>query len=486
MIKKTNRDEIESFLVDASNYKGNCDVVYFPENEDEIISIIKEANAKKTPVTVAGNGTGLTGARVPDSGVVISTEKLNRIIEINGEMHFIVVETGVILSTMLEKLKEQNLLYPPDPTEQNCFIGATIATNASGAKTFKYGPTRDYVLSLNIILPTGDEIELERGKYFAAQNKLTLLTKEKISIDIVLPRFEMPNTKNASGYFIHEKMDAIDLFIGSEGTLGIITKAKLKVLPSPVDTLSCVVFFENEEDGINFVSRSRESSRLHENDFSARALEFFDRKALQFLKDDFNEIDSTASCAVWFEQEITSDNEDTLTEKWFNLIEQCNGKSDNIWVGMQETDKSKIKEFRHAISYKVNEYISRNNFRKLGTDVAVPDDVFPDFYFYCQRLVAESGIDSVCYGHFGNSHIHLNMLPKSEDEFLRGKSLYKNICEKAIELKGTVSAEHGIGKIKSDYLLMMFGVDGVNKMRDIKKKLDPNYILGRGTMFAPN
>jgi len=483
MIKKTNQDEIESFLVDASNYKGNCDVVYFPESEDEIISIIKEANTNKIPVTVAGNGTGLTGARVPDSGIVISTEKLNQIIEINREENFIIVETGVILSTMLEKLKEQNLLYPPDPTEQNCFIGAT---NASGAKTFKYGPTRDYVLSLTIILPTGDEIELERGKCFSVNNKLTLLTKEKKSIDVVIPNIEMPKTKNASGYFIKENMDAIDLFIGSEGTLGIITKAKLKVLPSPINTLSCVVFFEKEEDGINFVSKSRELSRLNENNFSARALEFFDRKALQFLKDDFNEIDNSASCAVWFEQEITSDNEDALTEEWFNLIEQCNGKSDNIWVAMQEVDKMRIKEFRHAISYKVNEYISRNNFRKLGTDVAVPDDVFSDFYFYCQSLVAESGIDSVCYGHFGNSHIHLNMLPKSDDEFLHGKSLYKNICEKAVELKGTVSAEHGIGKIKTDYLLMMFGVEGVNKMREIKKILDPNYILGRGTMFTPD
>lgn len=486
MLKKTNRDEIESYLVDASNYKGNCDVVYFPESEDEIISIIKDANTNKIPVTIAGNGTGLTGARVPDSGIVISTEKLNQIIEINREENFIIVETGVILSTMLEKLKEHNLLYPPDPTEQNCFIGATIATNASGAKTFKYGPTRDYVLSLSLILPTGDKLELERGKNFAFNNSLTLIISDEKRINIELPRIEMPNTKNASGYFIKENMDAIDLFIGSEGTLGIITKAKLKVLPYPFDTLSCVVFFKNEVDGINFVSRSRELSRLNENDFSARALEFFDRNALQFLKDDFNEIDSTASCAVWFEQETTTENEDSLTEEWFNLIEKCNGKLDNIWVGMQEVDKMKIKEFRHAISYKVNEYISRNNFRKLGTDVAVPDDVFRDFYFFCQNLVTESGIDSVCYGHFGNSHIHLNMLPKSEDEFLKGKNLYKQICEKAVEIKGTVSAEHGIGKIKTDYLLMMFGTEGVNKMRNIKKVLDPNSILGRGTMFSPD
>lgn len=483
MLIKSNPDEIQAYLVDASNFKGTCEKVFFPENELDVISILKDANDNNFNVTVSGNGTGLTGARVPIDGVVISIDKLNKILELNIDEKYIVIEPGVLLSVMNDEVKKVNLLYPPDPTEQNCYVGATIATNASGAKTFKYGPTRHFVLELDVILPTGKKVELKRGEFIAKENLLKIKTTESDVIEIVLPDYKMPTTKNASGYFIHNNMDAIDLFIGSEGTLGIITKAKLKLLDAPFNTLSCVVFFNSEKDGLSFISEGRVKSNSPDNLLSARALEFFDKNALDFLRDDFSEINGNFECAVWFEQEINADNEDELTELWFNQIEECNGDTDNIWVALQETDKARIKEFRHAISYKVNEYISRNNFRKLGTDVAVPDSDFNEFYFYCQSLVKSSGIDSVCYGHFGNSHIHLNMLPKNEEEFLIGKNLYKSICEKAVELNGTVSAEHGIGKIKLDYLKLMYGDDGIDKMKSIKKILDPNFILGRGTMF---
>ena len=158
MIIKTSPDEIQNYLVDASNVKGYCDAVYFPENKDDVVQIIVEANQKKIPVTVSGNGTGLAGARVPEGGVVISTEKMNKILEINEAELTATVQPGVILSDLLNLVKEKKLLYPPDPTEKNCFIGGTVATNASGEKTFKYGPTRNYVIELEIVLPDGEDM----------------------------------------------------------------------------------------------------------------------------------------------------------------------------------------------------------------------------------------------------------------------------------------------------------------------------------------
>ncbi len=172
MIIKTSQEEIQNYLSDASNYKGNCEAVYFPENKEDIIGILKEANKLKKKVTVSGNGTGLTGARVPEGGIVISTEKLNRILEINTEFDYAVVEPAVLLSEFLDRLKLAGYFYPPDPTEKNCFIGGTVATNASGAKTFKYGPTRNYVEELEIVLPTGDELYLIRGKTISSNYKL--------------------------------------------------------------------------------------------------------------------------------------------------------------------------------------------------------------------------------------------------------------------------------------------------------------------------
>ena len=252
--------------------------------------------------------------------------------------------------------------------------------------------------------------------------------------------------------------------------------------------LSCVVFFESEYDGMNFISEARcvSKSNINENKFrriNARALEFWDEKALRFLQEDYQQIKLSYKCAVWFEQELTSVNEDFIMNEWTSLIEKHNGNENDVWVGLSNNEIDEIKNFRHAISYKVNEFITRNNFRKLGTDVAVPDKHFEKFYFNCKNMVADANINYVAYGHFGNSHLHLNMLPVNEKQFVLGKEIYKCICMEAVRLGGTVSAEHGIGKMKTDYLVMMYGEKNVREMAKIKKYLDPNLILNIGNVF---
>ena len=187
--------------------------------------------------------------------------------------------------------------------------------------------------------------------------------------------------------------------------------------------------------------------------------------------------------AIWFEQESISDSFDSILEAWNNLMQTHNVNEETAWFAFSDADKEKIKDFRHAISWKVNEYVARNNFRKLGTDVAVPDKEFHEFYFTLQNWAKQSNIDFVSYGHFGNSHIHLNFLPKNDDEFNEGKNVYRKICEEAVRLGGTISAEHGIGKAKRDYLCMMYGEANIRKMAALKKSLDPNLILGIGNIF---
>lgn len=488
MIIKTNPDEFENYLVDASNFKGNCEAVYFPENSDEIVWIIKEANKNKFTVTTAGNRTGLTGACIPQNGIVIATDRLNKIIEINQKQFYALVEPAVLLSDFQKELKQHKLFYPPDPTETNCYIGGTVATNASGAKTFKYGPTRNYVIGLQIVLPDGEVIDLERGKQKANGYKLTLSTQAGKNINSNIPDYTFPKVKNASGYFVQKDMDAIDLFIGSEGTLGIITKIKLKLLPQPEDTISCVLFFEDERNALKFLEEARDISYQNKkssinNNVNALALEFFDERALRFLSKDFSAIPDKAKAAIWFEQESTSDDFDSILEAWNFLMQTNNVNEETAWFAFSNADKEKIKDFRHAISWKVNDYIARNNFRKLGTDVAVPDKVFSGFYLTLQGWAKQSKIDFVAYGHFGNSHIHLNFLPKDDDEFNEAKKIYRQICEEAVRLGGTISAEHGIGKTKRDYLLMMYGETNIRKMAELKKSLDPNLIMGIGNIF---
>ena len=298
----------------------------------------------------------------------------------------------------------------------------------------------------------------------------------------------MPHTKNASGYFCKKDMDAIDLFIGSEGTLGVITKIRLKIIPAPEKLISCVVFFDSEQNALSFLGKARQLSyqtrEIHQsNTIDALTLEFFDEGALKFLAKDFSQVPAEAKAAIWFEQEIKKENEDTILELWMNLITEFNGNEESAWFSLTESDKKNIKEFRHAISWKINEYMAGKGLRKLGTDVAVPYNKFEEIYFFAKKEVTNAGLNFVNYGHFGDAHMHLNMLAETKEQFELGQKLYGLICQKAIELGGTVSAEHGIGKNKTAYLLKMYGEENIRKMAQLKKKLDPNLILGNGNIF---
>ncbi len=488
MIIKNDKSEFLDFLVDAANYKGDCKAVYFPENETDIIKILTDANQNKTKITIAGNGTGLTGARVPEGGIVISMSKMNKIIEINSDKNFAIVEPAVILSEFQMQITEKRMFYPPDPTEQNCFIGATIATNSSGAKSFKYGATRNYVLELRVILSNGEILFLKRGKNYAKGSILNIQTESGLKIELELPKLLMPNTKHSAGYFVNQNMDAIDLFIGSEGTLGIITEAKLKLLNIAENLISGILFFTSELDALNFVDSVRDLSiknrfANNETDINARGIEFFDYFSLQFLKDDYPKINDNHKAAIWFEQEFDTKTEETLFNKWMNLIEKHNADIENSWFAVDNVEREKFKNFRHSVSSKVSEFVAKKGLRKVGTDTAVPKEEFLAYYNYMKHKVVENKLNYICYGHIGDCHLHLNMLPKNEAEFEVAKSLYTKFCKKAVNLGGTVSAEHGIGKMKRNYLLEMFGEENIKEMAKIKKVFDKNLILGIGNIF---
>ncbi|MGK9476836.1 FAD-binding oxidoreductase [Melioribacter sp. OK-6-Me] len=483
MIIKSNHDEIQNYLTDASNYSGKCEAVYIPESEEEIMEIVSRCNVEKKRITVAGNGTGLTGGRVPEGGIVLSTEKLNKILEINSNDKYAVVQPSVILSEFQQEVESRNLFYPPDPTERNCYIGGTVATNASGARTFKYGPTRSYVLGLKIVLPDGRKLRIERGQFIADGSHAIIPTEDGSIISFELPRYEMPATKNAAGYYCKEKMDLIDLFIGSEGTLGIITEIKLKLIDLPQNILSCIIFFNSQEDALDFVEEAVRLSRYTDDSIiSARGLELFDKFTLKFLRNDYTNIPENAEAAVWFEQEIDG-NEDELISEWMELISRHNGMEEDSWIANDRKEMDKFKDFRHAIALKVNDYMSQRGLKKVGTDVAVPFESFKRFYFDTIKLVSGAGLNYVVYGHAGDSHIHLNMLPDNAEQYKTAIETYRQICSNAVKLKGTVSAEHGIGKLKREYFKLMYNDDIIKKMALIKLAFDTNRILNIGNIF---
>ncbi len=485
---KTQLDELQNYLIDASNLQGgHADKLFIPETSEQIAEILKEADENKTPVTISGARTGTVGGAIPDGGFVISLEKLNQIKEINE--NFAVVQSGVILNDLQKAVETQNLFYPPDPTEWSCQIGGTAATNASGARSFKYGATREFIEKLQIVLANGETLNLKRGENFAKNGIIELKTESGKTIKVKIPTYLQPNTrKNTSGYFSAENFDAIDLFIGSEGTLGVITEMQLKLLPKPKGFLCGIVFFKNEKDLLDFVEEARRISfetrkKRIANSIDATLIEYFDKNSLKFISEKFPEVPEDAKCAIFFEQETTDETEDAIFEQWNGLLEKHNAELETSWFTTSEQDLEKMREFRHALPVAVNEKVVRNKQRKIGTDMAVSDDKFVSFLKFYKQKLDESNLEYVIFGHIGDNHLHANMLPKTDEEVARAKHLYGRFIAQAVMLGGTVSAEHGIGKLKKHYLYVMYGERYLNEMAEIKRALDPNGILGRGNMF---
>lgn len=493
---KTQLDDIQNYLADASNMPGgHAEKLFVPETEGEIAEILREANDKRIPVTISGARTGTVGGAVPFGGYVISLEKLNKIKWIDKKSMRALVEPGVLLADFQKAVDAEGLFYPPDPTEWSCQIGGTVATNASGARSFKYGATRQYVERLRVALADGDVLEFRRGENRASENGIVLLrVPDDNMIGIRIPSYQRPNvTKNVSGYFNEPKMDAIDLFIGSEGTLGVITEIGLLLRPKPHGFFSGIVFFESQTDLMDFVyevktdSLTTRSGKGYENvsgPIDASLIEYFDDRALGFIAEKFPETPTNMAGAVFFEQETTTDNEDELLEAWNELLEKHNADVDVSWFTTTEQDREKMRAFRHALPVSVNERVVRNKQKKIGTDMAVPDATFPGFLRFYKDTLDASGIEYVIFGHIGDCHLHANLLPKNEAEAEASRHLYGRFIAQAIMLGGTVSAEHGIGKLKSKYLYVMMGERYLNEMAELKRVFDPNGILGRGNMIA--
>ncbi len=495
MQTKTQPEELQNYLSDASNMPGgHAEKLFVPETAEEISGILRDANGSKIPVTISGARTGTVGGAVPFGGYVISLEKLNKIKSIDKESMTAVVEPGVILSDLQKAVDAERLFYPPDPTEWSCQMGGTVATNASGSRSFKYGATREYVNALEVVLSDGDRLRIRRGEVVSSSGEPVVLERESgRTINIKVPTYVRPGVrKNVSGFFNSRPLDAIDLFIGSEGTLGVVTEIELSLLPKPEGFISGIVFFSEEDDLLAFVDEAKScafSSRKNPvatapgSDLDATLIEYFDRRALEFISEKFPETPSGMAGAIFFEQETTAENEDELLETWNELLEKHNADVDRSWFATSEQDREKMRAFRHALPVSVNDRVVRNKQKKIGTDMAVPDEKFPGFLKYQKEMLDASGIEYVIFGHIGDCHLHANLLPENEKEAERSRHMYGRFIAQAIMLGGCVSAEHGIGKLKRKYLDAMMGERYIHEMAEIKKALDPNGVLGRGNMF---
>lgn len=501
---------IHNYLSDESrSLTGKAEKVYYPSNKAEVSFILKQANETGIPVTVSGGGTGITGSRVPLGGAVLSTEKLISVpfmenegyemIEtesgkgvisflLNREAKRIIVPPGILLDDLYKILEENNLFYPPNPTELSATVGGNIATNASGGRSFKYGAVRNWVRSLRVVLPTGELLKIQRGEVFAPNNEFIVEYPDGMTVRVPVPSYKMPEVKNASGYFASPGMDLIDLFIGAEGTLGVITLAEIEVIPWKDEIFSCILFFENENDALSFITEARDLSRSEGEFMDALTLDYFDANSLEFMRKSHADIPQKARAAIFGEQLLPSDPDDVLCA-WMDLMERHNCIED--WTAETHKDHERLRLFRHSLPESVNELMRLRHLKKMGMDLAVPDHRLEEIMGEYHRAGRDNGFDYVLFGHIGNNNLHMNFLPKDESEMLKMKEIYLDLARKGIAMGGTISAEHGVGKkrITIDekeypYIYLMYGKEGLKESALLKRSLDPAGILNMGNISS--
>lgn len=420
-------------------------IVLKPTKVEEIASIMRYCHEHRIPVTPAGARTGLSGGALPiHGGVLLSMEKFNRILEIDEKNHQVTTEPGVITQVLQNAVKEKGLFYAPDPASKgSCFIGGNVSENSGGPKAVKYGVTKDYVLNLEVVLPTGDVI-------WTGANVL----------------------KNATGYNLTQ------LLVGSEGTLGIITKIVLRLIPHPTaDMLMLVPFFDAQK-------ACEAVAAIFQAGITPSGLEFMERDALLWTQDftkDYS-IKVAANHQAHLLIEVDGFDAEVLMqecEKILSVLEKF--ETDEILFAESEAQKNTLWSLRR----KVGEAVKSQSIYK-EEDTVVPRFELPQLLFHVKEIGKKYGFHSVCYGHAGDGNLHVNIIKGNLSDEQWDTELPKAIRElftEVVKLGGTISGEHGIGLVQKNYMDIAFPEVTLNLMRAIKTVFDPNGILNPGKIF---
>ena len=430
---------------ETEDYVFPPNVVLKPANAQEIAAILKVANDYKIPTTPIGARTGLSGgALCIYQGIGVSTERLNKIITIDEQNLQVVVEPAVITQVLREAVAEKGLFYPPDPSSQgSCWIGGNVAENAGGARAVKYGVTKDYVLNLEVVLPTGEII-------WTGANTL----------------------KNSTGYNLTQ------LMVGSEGTLGIITKIVMKLLPKVNHNVLMLVPFYNATQACEAVSA------IFRAGIVPSALEFMERDAIDWtLKYNSNiNINVNEKVQAHLLIEVDGNYPEVLmqeAEKIMTVLEQF--EIDEVLFADTEDQKNALWKMRRSVA----EAVKANSIYK-EEDTVVPRYELPKLLKGIKEIGAKYGFKSVCYGHAGDGNLHVNIIKgtmSDEDWNTKVTNGIREIFELTVALKGTLSGEHGIGLVQKNYMDIAFSKVHLELLERIKFVFDPNNILNPGKIF---
>lgn len=495
---------MDKYLSDAAHFPGgHAADIFIPRDVDEIPAMVRRAKT----VLAVGAQSSLTGGATPMGETVLSTEKLTRVLDVSSS--HITVEAGVTVAAIQEALTGHGAWFPPTPTFTGAFAGGIVATNAAGANTFRHGAVRRWVEALTVVLADGFELALRRGDV-TARNGLLRVPSTDGEISVPVPRYRLPDVdKVSAGYFAEPDMDAIDLFIGSEGTLGVITTITFRTLtPAPTMALALVPS-RSEADALALVAELRRERAV-------AAIEHMDARCLQILREDGadrrNDVafpaDAALALLVQIELPAGTSESSAYAEiatafdepgRETPLARVCRTFAahhvfDDAEMALPGNVRrsAQLAAVREAVPAGVNQRVGvaqrdvDARIAKTAADMIVPFERFGEMMAIYRNGFRSRGLDFAVWGHISDGNVHPNVLPTSYADVERGKEAILAFGRDVTRLGGCPLAEHGVGRnpVKQALLRALYGEHGIDDMRRVKRALDPSSKFAPGVIFS--
>ena len=510
-------DEIAVYLQDAAHTPGgHAASVVLPRTEAELAhALLTEASL--LPV---GAQSSLTGGATPFGGCVLSLARLEASFRLEPSRAR--AAAGFSLLELERELRARRLFYPPTPTFTGASLGGTAATNAAGAATFKYGSTRDWVRALTVVLANGEVLDIERGECLASrEGHFEIVHTSGEVLRLAVPSYSMPRVaKRSAGYHAAPGMDLLDLFVGSEGTLGVISEVEVRLLPEPIRVTGWCTF-ASEPAALTAVGRLRDASRAtwsagDPRGIDVAAIESIDRRSLQLLREDGKDhehgvhLEPSADTAIVFQAELPAgldagvamdqigrldeaDAPDTPLTRLCRLLRE-HGALESLELALPGDIRraDQLRALREAVPRAVNQRIglvqrtADPEVRKTAADMIVPFERLPEMMDLYREAFGRRGLDHALWGHVSDGNIHANVLPRSGSEVRSGEEAILELGVQAVRLGGCPLSEHGVGRnaCKQQLLRLLYGDEGIAQMRRVKAALDPEWKLSPGVLFS--
>lgn len=469
--------------------------ILFPSSLDELSSALGELSGRREPVTLSGARTGIVGGAVAAGGeALLSLERFvfQPEVSFSERFHAWTVEAapGMTLDALRETLGQApgSHMFPVDPTEGGASLGGMVATNASGARTLLYGPTRAWVAGLMIVLANGDVVKLTRGGT-AARDGEVLVNGSRLR----LPSVRIPKTKHAVAYHTGPGVDALDLFIGGEGTLAVVAGVELLLTDSPHAVCGVAAFLRGGQAVEELVADLKRDEIIQ-----PRALEYMDSHSLSLLaalraevgpRSGLPALPADADGLLYVECAASRDQEAERRLSRIGDVLAAHGvPSERTWAATTRNELEEIRAMRHTLPERINALILQRRddvpgLTKVAADCAVPGERLAEMMAAYRSVLDEAGLQRAIFGHIGNAHLHVNVLPRTTDELRRAREAVATLARTAVQLGGSVSGEHGIGKLKKELLGVQYSEQELDGLRSLKSQLDPCGILNPGVLW---